>query len=131
LQIAGFGKDVMPITDGRFSGGTTGPCVGHVAPEAADGGSIALVHDGDKILLDVANGLLDIDVAPEELERRRQSWNPDAEASRAWCVGEVREAGQGGQRLCHMQLNPRRRTQGRLPEGRPVEDRGVGRLAAC
>jgi dihydroxy-acid dehydratase len=76
IKGAGLGKEVMLITDGRFSGGTTGPCVGHIAPEAADGGPIALVQDGDKIMLDVANGLLDIDVAPEELERRRQSWTP-------------------------------------------------------
>jgi dihydroxy-acid dehydratase len=76
IKGAGLGKDVMLITDGRFSGGTTGPCVGHIAPEAAEGGPIALVQDGDKIMLDVADGLINIDVLPEELERRRQSWTP-------------------------------------------------------
>jgi dihydroxy-acid dehydratase len=66
----------MLITDGRFSGGTTGLCVGHIAPEATDGGPIALVHDGDPITLDVANGRLDLGVDPEELQRRRESWTP-------------------------------------------------------
>jgi dihydroxy-acid dehydratase len=76
IKGAGLGKDVMLITDGRFSGGTTGLCVGHIAPEATDGGPIALVEDGDRIVLDVANGQLDLDVDPEELDRRRQTWTP-------------------------------------------------------
>ncbi len=62
IKGAGLGKDVMLITDGRFSGGTTGLCVGHIAPEATEGGPIALVADGDPITLDVANGLLDLEV---------------------------------------------------------------------
>ena len=76
IKGAGLGKDVMLITDGRFSGGTTGLCVGHIAPEATEGGPIALVEDGDPIVLDVANGLLDLDVDPAELERRRARWTP-------------------------------------------------------
>jgi dihydroxy-acid dehydratase len=60
IKGAGLGKDVMLITDGRFSGGTTGLCVGHIAPEAADGGPIAFLEDGDEIVLDVANGRLDV-----------------------------------------------------------------------
>ncbi|MCW2805752.1 MAG: ilvD [Propionibacteriaceae bacterium] len=76
IKGAGLGKDVMLITDGRFSGGTTGLCVGHIAPEATDGGPIALVHDGDPITLDVANGRLDLGVDPDELQRRRESWTP-------------------------------------------------------
>ena len=76
IKGAGLGKDVMLITDGRFSGGTTGLCVGHIAPEATDGGPIGLVEDGDTILLDVAGGVLDLQVTPEELERRRQGWSP-------------------------------------------------------
>ncbi|HEX8509139.1 MAG TPA: dihydroxy-acid dehydratase, partial [Propionibacteriaceae bacterium] len=76
IKGAGLGKDVMLVTDGRFSGGTTGLCVGHIAPEATDGGPIALVQDGDVILLDVAGGTLDLDVEPSELARRRQSWTP-------------------------------------------------------
>jgi dihydroxy-acid dehydratase len=76
IKGAGLGKDVMLITDGRFSGGTTGLCVGHIAPEAADGGPIALVSDGDEIVLDVANGRLDLSLGEAELRRRRDSWTP-------------------------------------------------------
>ena len=61
IKGAGLGKDVLLITDGRFSGGTTGLCVGHIAPEAVDGGPIAFVRDGDRITLDVANRLLDVE----------------------------------------------------------------------
>ncbi|KRF48336.1 dihydroxy-acid dehydratase [Terrabacter sp. Soil811] len=71
IKGAGLGKDVLLLTDGRFSGGTTGLCVGHVAPEAVDDGPIAFVHDGDTIRLDVANGTLDVLVDEDEMERRR------------------------------------------------------------
>ena len=74
IKGAGLGKDVLLITDGRFSGGTTGLCVGHIAPEAADGGPIAFVRDGDPITLDVANRLLDVDA---DLKRRRDGWSPN------------------------------------------------------
>ena len=76
IKGAGLGKDVLLITDGRFSGGTTGLCIGHVAPEAADGGPIALVQEGDRIRLDLAAGTLDLLVETEELERRRVGWKP-------------------------------------------------------
>ncbi len=76
IKGAGLGKDVLLLTDGRFSGGTTGLCVGHVAPEAADGGPIALVQEGDRIRLDLDAGTLDLLVEPEELERRRAGWKP-------------------------------------------------------
>jgi dihydroxy-acid dehydratase len=76
IKGAGLGKDVLLLTDGRFSGGTTGLCVGHVAPEAADGGPVALVRDGDPITLDVAKGTLDIGVDPTELAARRAGWAP-------------------------------------------------------
>jgi dihydroxy-acid dehydratase len=76
IKGAGLGKDVLLLTDGRFSGGTTGLCVGHVAPEAADGGPIALVRDGDPITLDVANGTLDLGVDDAELAARRADWTP-------------------------------------------------------
>jgi dihydroxy-acid dehydratase len=76
IKGAGLGKDVLLMTDGRFSGGTTGLCVGHIAPEAVDGGPIALVQDGDRIRLDVGAGTLDVLVEPEELERRRGGWEP-------------------------------------------------------
>jgi dihydroxy-acid dehydratase len=71
IKGAGLGKDVLLLTDGRFSGGTTGLCVGHVAPEAVDDGPIAFVRDGDRIRLDVANGTLDLLVDEAELGRRR------------------------------------------------------------
>jgi dihydroxy-acid dehydratase len=76
IKGAGLGKDVLLLTDGRFSGGTTGLCVGHVAPEAVDGGPIAFVRDGDRIRLDVANKRLDLDVDEAELAARRDGWTP-------------------------------------------------------
>lgn len=71
VKGVGRGHDVALLTDGRFSGGTHGLCVGHVAPEAVDGGPIALVRDGDRITLDVPNRRIDLDVPADELERRR------------------------------------------------------------
>ncbi|HTE75011.1 MAG TPA: dihydroxy-acid dehydratase [Actinomycetes bacterium] len=76
IKGAGLGKDVLLLTDGRFSGGTTGLCVGHVAPEAVDGGPVAHVRDGDRIRLDVAARTLDLLVDVDELERRRAGWKP-------------------------------------------------------
>ncbi|MEO6143556.1 MAG: dihydroxy-acid dehydratase, partial [Dermatophilaceae bacterium] len=78
IKGAGLGKDVLLLTDGRFSGGTTGLCVGHIAPEAEDGGPIAFVQDGDRIRLDVAAGTLDVDVAPEVLAERAVGFTPPA-----------------------------------------------------
>jgi dihydroxy-acid dehydratase len=78
IKGADLSKDVLLVTDGRFSGGTTGMSIAHVAPEAAHGGPIALVRDGDLITLDVAARELDLQVDAEELERRRQEWKaPD------------------------------------------------------
>jgi dihydroxy-acid dehydratase len=74
IKGAGLGKDVLLVTDGRFSGGTTGLCVGHVAPEAVDGGPIAFVRDGDRIRLDVTRQTLDLLVDDAELATRRQGW---------------------------------------------------------
>jgi dihydroxy-acid dehydratase len=76
IKGAGLGKDVLLLTDGRFSGGTTGLCVGHVAPEAVDGGPIAFVADGDRIRLDVAKGTLDLMVDQDVLTARRDGWAP-------------------------------------------------------
>src|SRR6476659_5689762 len=76
IKGAGLGKDVLLLTDGRFSGGTTGLCVGHVAPEAVDGGPIAFVKDGDRIRLDMSNELLEVLVSDEELEARKVGWAP-------------------------------------------------------
>jgi dihydroxy-acid dehydratase len=74
IKGAGLSKDVLLLTDGRFSGGTTGMSIAHVAPEAAHGGPIALVRDGDPITLDVARRELNLQVDAEEIERRRQEW---------------------------------------------------------
>jgi dihydroxy-acid dehydratase len=73
---AGLGDSVGLITDGRFSGGTYGLVVGHVAPEAAVGGTIALVEEGDRIIIDAAQRLLQLDISEEELARRRANWQP-------------------------------------------------------
>jgi dihydroxy-acid dehydratase len=76
IKGAGLGKDVLLLTDGRFSGGTTGLCVGHVAPEAVDGGPIAFVRDGDRIRLDTETRRLDLLVDEAELAARRKGWAP-------------------------------------------------------
>ena len=70
----GLGNDVALITDGRFSGGTRGFVVGHIAPEAQDGGVIALVRDGDRIGIDAVNNTIDVDLTPEEIAARRDAW---------------------------------------------------------
>ncbi len=77
LKGAGRGYDCALITDGRFSGGTWGFCIGHVAPEAVDGGPIAFVKDGDKILIDVSSKTLDLLVSDEEMAARKKGWAPN------------------------------------------------------
>jgi dihydroxy-acid dehydratase len=76
LKGAGRGSDCALITDGRFSGGTRGFCIGHVAPEAVDGGPIAFVRDGDRVVIDVRSHSLDLLVDEAELVRRRAGWTP-------------------------------------------------------
>jgi dihydroxy-acid dehydratase len=75
IKGAGLGKTVLLVTDGRFSGGTTGLCIGHVAPEAAVGGTIALVNEGDRVRVDLPARRLDLLVDDAELERRRADWH--------------------------------------------------------
>lgn len=77
IKGAGLGKDVMLITDGRFSGATAGFCIGHVAPEATDGGPIAFVKDGDRIKLDMVKRTLDLLVDDAELAKRKLGWQPN------------------------------------------------------
>ena len=72
----GLAESVSLVTDGRFSGSTRGPCIGHIVPEAQDGGPIALVRDGDSIAIDIPRRRLDLLVPPEEMERRRKLWSP-------------------------------------------------------
>ena len=74
MKGAGRGADCALITDGRFSGGTHGLCIGHVAPEAVDGGPIAFVADGDRIVIDVASRAMDLDVSEPDLAARRADW---------------------------------------------------------
>jgi len=86
---AGLGDSVGLITDGRFSGGTYGMVVGHVAPEAAVGGMIALVQEGDTITIDADGRLLHLHVSDAELERRRAAWQPRT-ALYDRCAGKIR-----------------------------------------
>jgi dihydroxy-acid dehydratase len=100
IKGAGLGKEVLLLTDGRFSGGTTGLCVGHVAPEAVDEGPIAFVQDGDRIRLDVARGTLDLLVEDSELAARREAGaaHPDPKYTRGVLAKYrklVRSASQG------------------------------------
>jgi dihydroxy-acid dehydratase len=74
----GLDKSCALITDGRFSGATKGPAIGHVSPEAAAGGPIALVREGDTISIDINAGTLTLEVDDAELERRRAAWEPPA-----------------------------------------------------
>lgn len=74
LMGSGLGKDVALVTDGRFSGASHGIMVGHVTPEAADGGPLALVRTGDKVSINIAHGTLDLHVEPEVLRARNADW---------------------------------------------------------
>jgi dihydroxy-acid dehydratase len=74
MKGAGRGADCALVTDGRFSGGTHGFCVGHVAPEAVDGGPIAFIADGDPVVIDVAGRTIDVAIDPETLARRKADW---------------------------------------------------------
>jgi dihydroxy-acid dehydratase len=76
IKGAGLGNDVLLVTDGRFSGGTTGMCIGHVAPEAANGGPIGVVETGDRIRVDIPNRSIDVLISGEELEERASTWRP-------------------------------------------------------
>ncbi len=87
LYGQGMGEKVALITDGRFSGATRGFCIGHVGPEAADGGPIALIEDGDIISIDAESGTIDLDVAEDVLAERRARWQPrdhDYQAGALW-----------------------------------------------
>ncbi|KAK3366100.1 dihydroxy-acid/6-phosphogluconate dehydratase [Lasiosphaeria ovina] len=91
IMGAGLGKDVALITDGRFSGGSHGFLIGHIVPEAMEGGPIGLVRDGDKIIIDAEKRALDLEVAQEELDRRRKEWKaPPARATKGTLVKYAR-----------------------------------------
>jgi dihydroxy-acid dehydratase len=76
IKGAGLGKSTLLLTDGRFSGGSTGLCVGHISPEAVDGGPIAFIKDGDVVRIDITKRTLDLLVEPAELEKRKVGWKP-------------------------------------------------------
>src|SRR5690606_12535469 len=82
LKSRGLGKQCALLTDGRFSGGTSGLSIGHVSPEAAMGGAIALVEDGDKIEIDIPHRSINLAISPEELARRRAAM--EAKGAQAW-----------------------------------------------
>ena len=97
LKGAGRGGDCALITDGRFSGGTWGFCIGHVAPEAVDGGPIAFVRDGDRIVVDVPAKRLDLMVADDEMARRRVGWVPQAARYTSGVLGKYARLVQGAE----------------------------------
>ncbi|MCL0103314.1 dihydroxy-acid dehydratase [Dehalococcoidia bacterium] len=87
----GLADSVALITDGRFSGGTRGPCIGHISPEAAEGGPIALVAEGDYISIDIPNRRIDLEIEKSEFEKRKRNWQPKEKEVR----GYLKEYGQG------------------------------------
>jgi dihydroxy-acid dehydratase len=97
LKGAGRGGDVALITDGRFSGGTWGFCIGHVAPEAADGGPIAFIEEGDSILIDVPGKKLDLQVSDEVLAARKIGWQPNAPRYTTGVLGKYARLVQGAE----------------------------------
>lgn len=85
IKGQGLGKKVALITDGRFSGGTSGTCLGHISPEAAEGGPIAMVKTGDRILIDIPHRTLTLKVEDAELLRRRMEWKaPEPKIKTGW-----------------------------------------------
>lgn len=98
MKGAGRGYDCALITDGRFSGGTWGFCIGHVAPEAVDGGPIAFVRDGDRIKIDVANFGLDLLVDEAELAKRREGWKPNPPRYTSGVLGKYAKLAQGAEK---------------------------------
>ena len=94
LYGQGMGDKVALITDGRFSGATRGFCIGHVGPEAAVGGPIALLRDGDIITIDADNGTLDVKLTDDELAKRKASWKPrESEASSGYLWKYAQQVG--------------------------------------
>jgi dihydroxy-acid dehydratase len=98
MKGAGRGGDAALITDGRFSGGTHGFCIGHVAPEAVDGGPIAFIEDGDHVVIDVVGHTIDLDVDEAELERRRAGWKLPEPRYRTGVLAKYARLAQGAER---------------------------------
>jgi dihydroxy-acid dehydratase len=98
MKGAGRGADCALVTDGRFSGGTHGFCVGHVAPEAVDGGPIAFVRDGDRVVIDVETLSIDLDVPADELARRRADWKLPQPRYTSGVLAKYAKLAQGAER---------------------------------
>jgi dihydroxy-acid dehydratase len=98
MKGAGRGSDCALITDGRFSGGTWGFCIGHVAPEATNGGPIAFVNDGDKILIDVPSLKLDLLISEAELTNRKKGWTPNPPRYTSGVLAKFAKLAQGADR---------------------------------
>ena len=99
IMGAGLGKDVAMLTDGRFSGGSHGFIIGHITPEAQDGGPIALVQDGDRITIDATTCEISVDLGAQELAARRARWTQPAPTATSGVLGKyvrlVRSASEG------------------------------------
>jgi len=99
IMGAGLGKDVALLTDGRFSGGSHGFIIGHITPEAQDGGPIALVRDGDRVTIDATTCELTVDLGAKELASRRTAWKAPAPTATSGVLGKyvrlVRSASEG------------------------------------
>ena len=81
----GLADSVALITDGRFSGGTRGPCIGHISPEAMEGGIIGIIEEGDEIEIDIPNRKLELNVSKEEIEKRQSNWTaPEQKIKKGW-----------------------------------------------
>ena len=98
MKGAGRGSDCALITDGRFSGGTWGFCIGHVAPEATNGGPIAFVNDGDRILIDVPSLKLDLLISEAELANRKKGWKPNPPRYTSGVLAKFAKLAQGADR---------------------------------
>ena len=98
MKGAGRGGDCALITDGRFSGGTWGFCIGHVAPEATDGGPIAFINDGDMILIDVPSLKIDLLISPEEMVKRKKGWKPNPPRYTSGVLAKYAKLAQGADR---------------------------------
>ncbi len=119
IKGAGLGKDVLLLTDGRFSGGTTGLCVGHVAPEAVDGGPIAFVADGDPITLDMANRTLEVEIDDDSSPAVAKAGRRCPRATRPACSRNT-ASWSAGRGWCCLRLMPRRRGSMFCPSRLPI-----------
>ena len=135
MKGAGRGADAALVTDGRFSGGTHGYCVGHVAPEAVDGGPIAFVEDGDRIVIDAEAHTIDVDVDDATLAERRKNWKLPEPRYTSGFLAEVRQARAGRRDRRHHELlvdaAPARPPTGSTARAGRVTRRRSGRSLAC